>query len=317
MKAVSQVFVTDAVRMGVVSAGKVNELLKNTGLYCSHELRDTFAPFKDTYNDHELDLIEKHIFNPESDPAIFQTHVNPLDPANPTFYSGYNLLEGWIFDDNSAIRNVSGKIKFPLGVIPDFSNQYLKSLGNGPVSRCANIYKAATDMAVWAASTDAALPPGTCCNAALLEPIANDDGTTTTTVQALGLVPGLLLAEHSICQNPAFCDPSGNTVGKCCGSCLPYFLNLQAKAAGASAQATGAPKDMNSDPSEVMSEKVQAQFWEDGLAECITEGTVTEDTKQCTASQATYSQRLKDELPRMFSCDPTGSMQVNADIATI
>jgi hypothetical protein len=222
-------------------------------------------------------------------------------------FSGYPILREFFFNKGSAIRTVNGKTMYANA--SDYSQQYFESLGNGPVSRCANIYNAASEAAEWA--SDPAMQPGTCCSPDLFEP-SYDYYDTSSQAQKLGLVQFSQIAEYSICQNPNFCDPSGLGTGKCCGSCLPYYFDLQAKAAGASSMQTGTP-NIESDPAELMSQKVQAQTWGDGLAECVAEGTVTEDTKQCSASQAVYSKKLKDELPRMFSCDPAGSMQVDSD----
>eukprot|EP00935_MAST-01C_sp_MAST-1C-sp1_P000604 g604.t1 len=65
LKQVSQTFVTDAMRMGAVSGGEVNELLKSTGLKCSPELQQSVSQFQDTFKEDELDAIDAAVFGAE------------------------------------------------------------------------------------------------------------------------------------------------------------------------------------------------------------------------------------------------------------
>eukprot|EP00935_MAST-01C_sp_MAST-1C-sp1_P000603 g603.t1 len=217
--------------------------------------------------------------------------LGPPDTYNPAefnpkaFPAGYSLLRYFIFK--------SGDSRTPDGEYAAFVTE--EEYGSG--SRCAKIVHGAETLSAWV-SRD--LEPGICCNA---------DALSWATQPPYNLVDGLPIAEATICENLEFCNFfSGPEPSSCCGSCMPYFLALQAKAQD------DAPPEVatNLNPDEESTrtaEQLQTQSWGTGLAQCIEEGTVTSENKNCSMPQATYARKLKDELPRLFSCDPKGSLQ--------
>ena len=108
------------------------------------------------------------------------------------------------------------------------------------------------------------LEPGTCCSESFIESGLGD---------YIGYYPMMPIPEYSICQNPRFCDPTGETGGSCCGSCLPFYMQMQAAATQASAGESGAPNINENDDQDEISQKVQAQTWDQGMAQCVADGT--------------------------------------------